>query len=88
MVQLVKSIILTREHIKGAGIKELVAQSTILVQWPTEILNQNPKDWMIRNYKADSWISDDLWTDEWVYIVKSGFCVVAKVKLYTISQQL
>ena len=70
---------MTREHMKGAGIRELVAQSTILEQWPTEMLNTNPKDWMIRNYKADSWISDDMWTDEWVYIVKTGFCIVAKV---------
>ena len=51
----------------------------MLTIWPTEVLSQNPKDWIIRNYKPDSWISDDLWTDEWVYVVKSGFCIVTKV---------
>ena len=47
-------------------------------RWPIEILPNHPSQWFIRNYKSDSWVTDDLWGDEWVYVIKSGLCVVAK----------
>ena len=48
----------------------------------------NPSKWLIRNYKADSWISDDLWTDDWVYVVKSGSCIIGNdSSLMTHNQQ-
>ena len=51
---------------------------TIKIQFIVKYVVYNIIKWFIRNYKSDSWISDDLWSDEWVYIVKSGSCVVAK----------
>merc|ERR1712062_762743 len=71
-------MILIEHNEKGDGLPDIVRQSAVLQIWPTSLLPHNPSQWFIRNYKSDSWISDDLWSDEWVYIVKSGSCVVAK----------
>ena len=72
--------IITRENENGVGIETIASSSFILSKWPIEELSKNPTQWIIRNYKADSWISEDLWNDDWVFVVKSGFCVVAKVR--------
>ena len=74
--------IITRENENGAGVDAIASSSFILSKWPIEELARNPTQWIIRNYKADSWISDDLWNDDWVFVIKSGFCVVAKVSSY------
>ena len=72
--------IITRENENGVGIETIASSSFILSKWPIEELSKNPTQWIIRNYKADSWISEDLWNDDWVFVVRSGFCVVAKVR--------
>ena len=66
------------ENQRGTQLRDIIGRSSVLKLWPTRELLNRPQDWIIRNYKADSWISEDLWSDDWVYIVKSGFCVVAK----------
>jgi len=66
------------ENQRGTQLRDIIGRSSVLKLWPTRELLNRPQDWIIRNYKADSWISEDLWNDDWVYIVKSGFCVVAK----------
>jgi len=62
----------------GSGLHGIVSKSALLSRWPMRLLPENPSLWLIRNYKADSWISEDLWTDDWVYVVKSGTCIIAK----------
>ena len=60
----------------GSGLSDIISKSALLSRWPMHLLPDNPSKWLIRNYKADSWISDDLWTDDWVYVVKSGSCII------------
>ena len=62
----------------GSGLHGIVAKSALLSRWPIRLLPENPSKWLIRNYKPDSWISDDLWTDDWVYIVKSGSGIIGR----------
>ena len=66
------------KHTIGDRLDEIVSRSPLLQRWPIDILPNHPSQWFIRNYKSDSWVTDDLWGDEWVYVIKSGLCVVAK----------
>ena len=70
--------IILNDNFQGDRLDEIVSRSPLLQRWPIEILPNHPSQWFIRNYKSDSWVTDDLWGDEWVYVIKSGLCVVAK----------
>ena len=73
-----KKLKIINDKFQGDRLDEIVSRSPLLQRWPIEILPNHPSQWFIRNYKSDSWVTDDLWGDEWVYVIKSGLCVVAK----------
>ena len=73
-----KKLKIINDNFQGDRLDEIVSRSPLLQRWPIEILPNHPSQWFIRNYKSDSWVTDDLWGDEWVYVIKSGLCVVAK----------
>ena len=48
--------IIYEQNKMGSGLHDIVAKSPLLSRWPIQVLPDNPSKWLIRNYKADSWI--------------------------------
>nr|CAB3263163.1 uncharacterized protein LOC104265749 [Phallusia mammillata] len=52
---------------------------SLLNQWPTELLNENPNRCLFRYFKRGALLVKDDFNTEWIYVVKSGSCSVMKM---------